>query len=84
LGMAAIVTLLFLVYSGIRMLYFSFLEDSAGELSAAKLGITRAITGLVLVGISYLVVNTLIYVLTGEHDLASFWSQVVGIEGIFY
>src|SRR3989344_7012251 len=83
LGMAAIVTLLFLIYSGIRMFYFSFLEDSAGELSAAKLGITRAITGLVLVAIAYLLVNTVVFLLTGgEHDLASFFYGVLGIDAV--
>lgn len=81
LGLAALVAMLFIVWSGIRMFYFGFVEDSSSELGEAKQGLTRAITGVVIVAIAYLVVNTLVILLTGGSLTVLFTK--FGIPGIF-
>ncbi len=58
LSLAALVAMLFIIWGGLRMLYFSYLEDSAGELSDAKLTVRRAIGGFVIIALAYLLVNT--------------------------
>lgn len=81
LGLAAMVALFMIIFSGIRMFYFGFVEDSSSELEAAKLGLTRAITGLVIVAVAYLVVNTLVFVLTRKSLTELF--NAFRIPGIF-
>jgi hypothetical protein len=58
LGLAALVAMLFIVWGGLRMLYFSYLEDSAHELESAKLTVRRAIGGFVIIALAYLLVST--------------------------
>lgn len=58
LGLAGLVAMLFIVFGGVRMLYFSYLENQASELEAAKLTVSRAIGGLVIIALAYLLVNT--------------------------
>ena len=58
LGFAALIALLFIIWGGLRMLFFSYLEDSASELAAAKLTVRRALAGFALIALSYLIVNT--------------------------
>jgi uncharacterized membrane protein len=58
LGLAALVAMLFIIWGGLRMLYFSYLEDSAHELESAKYTIRRAIGGFVIIALAYLLVNT--------------------------
>jgi hypothetical protein len=64
-GFAGIVALMFIIWASLRMFYWSLLEDSEGELSGAKRTLTRAIVGLVIIAISWLIVNTLILVMSG-------------------
>ncbi len=63
---AAFVALLMIVWSGVRMLWFSYFENSEAELGDAKKTFTRAITGLVIIVAAYLIVNTLVLFLTGN------------------
>lgn len=68
---ASFVALLMIVWAGVRMLWFSYLENSEEELKSAKLTLTRAIVGLVIIIAAYLIVNTTVLFLTGK-DLNSF------------
>lgn len=63
LGLAALVAMLFIVWGGVRMLYFSYLEDSASELESAKLTVRRAVGGFVIIALAYLVVNAVLTML---------------------
>lgn len=63
LGLAALVAMLFIVWGGTRMIYFSYMEDSASELSAAKLTVRRAVAGFVVIAMAYLLVSTALAVL---------------------
>jgi hypothetical protein len=63
LGFAALAAMLFIVWGGLRMLYFSFLEDSAHELASAKLTVRRAVAGFVIIALAYLIVNTVLSML---------------------
>lgn len=65
LGLAGFVAILFIIIAGIRMIWWNFWEESESELSSAKLTLWRAITGLVIIATAYLLINTLIYVLSG-------------------
>lgn len=65
LGLASFIAMLFIVWAGVRMFYWSTFEDSEGELGSAKKTLTRAITGLVIIAIAWLIVNTTIVVLGG-------------------
>jgi len=65
LGLAALVTMLMIIYGGIRMFIFHYFEDAPGELKNAKFTVTRGITGLIIVLAAYLIVNTLIALLGG-------------------
>lgn len=63
LGMAAIVAMLFLIWGGIKMLIYQFDEQPEQFLNDAKLTVSRAVTGLVIVIIAYLIVFTLLSLL---------------------
>lgn len=63
---ASFVALLMIVWAGVRMLWFSYFENSEAELANAKLTLTRAIVGLVIIIAAYLIVNTLVNFLTGQ------------------
>lgn len=63
LGMAGMVALIFLIWGGIQMFLYHYFEDPQGVLSGAKLTVTRAIFGLVIIATAYLVVNTVLILL---------------------
>ncbi len=84
LGLAGLVALFFIIVSGIKRMYFGFVEDSASHLEEAKKGFMHALTGLILIAIAYLVVNSIILILTGGVDsLPTFFNEYLGIKGIF-
>lgn len=66
MGMAALVAMLFLVYGGAQMLYWSFMENSATELENAKYTVRRALGGFGIIILAYLIVNTVIVMMGGE------------------
>jgi hypothetical protein len=63
LGLAGLMTLLFIVFGGARMLFFSYWEDSAAELQAAQQTVTRAVFGFMIIAMAYLLVNTALLML---------------------
>lgn len=65
LGFSALVAMIMIVFGGLRMFYWNFMEQKESELEAAKNTVTRAIFGLIIVAAAYVVVNTLIYLLSG-------------------
>lgn len=60
LGLAALVAMLFIVVGGIKMIIWQFTGEGEGGLENAKKTLTQAITGLVIVMLAYLIVNTLL------------------------
>lgn len=82
LGIAGLVGLLMLVWAGTRMFYFTFLDDSEHELSAAKSTIKQVVFGLIVAAGAYVIVNTLVIILTGEQwDLNCFLSLFIPGRG---
>lgn len=82
LGLAALVAMLFIVWGGMRMFYFGYMEDSASELEAAKLTVRRAIGGFVIIATAYLLVATLLYLLgldRGTEGGAGFFLRSIGL-----
>lgn len=65
LGLAAFVAIIMIVGAGIYMLIFHYLEQPESHLENARYMFSRAVTGFVLVAVAYLIVNTLIVLLTG-------------------
>lgn len=63
LGMLAFVAVLFIVFYGVRMIIHYISETPEQDLKDAKLGLTRAIWGIVLIAVAWLIVNTLLVVL---------------------
>lgn len=63
MGMSAMVAFLFIVWGGVRMLYWTFMEDSARELEEAKYTVRRAIGGFLIILLAYLLVNTVLVIL---------------------
>lgn len=63
LGMLAILAVLFIVWYGVRMIIHYVSETPEQDLKDAKLGLTRAIYGIVLIAVAWLLVNTLLTVL---------------------
>ncbi len=63
LGMAGMVALIFLVWGGIQMFIYHYSEHPQEVLSGAKLTVTRAIFGLIIIATAYLVVNTVLVLL---------------------
>ncbi|MEX0649883.1 MAG: hypothetical protein WD200_02700 [Candidatus Andersenbacteria bacterium] len=60
LALAALVAMLMLVWGGIQMLIFYFDESPVTALEGAKNTIRRAIFGLVIILMAYLIVNTIL------------------------
>lgn len=60
LGFAGFVLLAIIIFGGIRMFIYSFMEDAPGELESAKRTVTRGIFGFILVAAAYLIVSTLL------------------------
>lgn len=82
LGLAALVAMLFIVWGGMRMFYFGYMEDSASELEAAKFTVRRAIGGFVIIATAYLLVATLLYLLgldRGTEGGAGFFLRSIGL-----
>ncbi len=63
LGMLAFVAVLFIVFYGVKMIIHYISETPEQDLKDAKLGLTRAIYGIVLVAIAWLIINTVLVVL---------------------
>lgn len=63
LGLAALVAILLIIWSGIKMLTYQFSENPESDLTEAKHTLTRALTGLALIVGAFLVVRTLLLVL---------------------
>lgn len=77
LGLAAVVAVLLIIFSGVRMLLYYWSEQPEPELEAAKNTLRRAIFGLVIIVTAYLVVNTLLAVL-GAGDITTFFGDIGG------
>ena len=74
LGMAGLVAILFIIYGGVRMIWFSYFAEFPNqeeELASGKITITRAIFGLVIVAVAYLLVHTLLIDILG-------WGEAIG------
>ncbi len=65
IGLAGLVAMGFIVWAAARMLYWSFLEDAEAELVSAKRTLTRAIVGFVIVAAAWVIVNTVITIVSG-------------------
>lgn len=65
LGFAAIVAVLMIIFSGVRMLIYYWAEQPEQELTSAKNTLRRAIFGLVVIITAYLVVATLVFTILG-------------------
>lgn len=63
---AGMVAIILIILGGIRMFTYSFMEKPEAELESAKLMVTRAVTGLVIVLAAFLIVNTLVFFLSGQ------------------
>jgi hypothetical protein len=63
IGMAAVVALLLIVFSGVKIVIFQFSESPESELTEAKHGLTRALTGLALIMMAFISVQTLLNLL---------------------
>jgi hypothetical protein len=63
LGMAAIVAMIAIIISGVLMLTYHYFENPDQVLQGAKLTLTRAVFGLAIVIMAYLIVNTLLLAL---------------------
>jgi len=63
--LAAFFAIAFMIFAGLRMLYWSFMENSQTELEGAKSTLTRAVAGLVIVILAYVIVNTVIVLIGG-------------------
>lgn len=74
LGIAGLVAMVFLIWGGLRMMYWSFMENAPAELEAAKFTITRAITGIVIVLVAFLLVNTVLSLLGSTKTIGQ-WLQ---------
>lgn len=75
LGMAAIVLMLMLVWSGIQMLIAQYNEQPTSAMENAKLSLRRAVFGFVIIAVAYILVYTLLTVL-GVADPSSFFTGV--------
>jgi hypothetical protein len=51
------------VFSGVKIVIFQFSESPESELTEAKHGLTRALTGLALIMMAFIIVHTLLIVL---------------------
>ncbi len=63
LGLAAIVGMVVIIASGILMLIYHWFENPESVLAGAKYTLTRAILGLVIVIVAYVLVFTLLRIL---------------------
>jgi len=62
---AALVLLLMIIWAGIRMAMYWFNEQPEQELTAAKVTLTRAIVGFVIVALAILIINILAVTILG-------------------
>jgi len=78
LTLAGLIAFLFLVWGAIQMVYGWLAEEPEHTFHEGMLTVRRAIWGLVLIGGAYLVINTLLFVLTGtQTDLNTFFQQFI-------
>lgn len=66
LGLAAFVAILAIIGAGVGMLVYHWFENAEQILEGSKLTLTRAVTGFIIIAAAYLIVNTLILLLTGS------------------
>ena len=60
LGLSAFVFLAVIVFAGARIVMYSVSESPESELASAKNTLRQGITGFLIIGLSWLIVNTLI------------------------
>lgn len=65
LGMGALVALFFIILGGVKMFYYGIVDASESNFAKAKSTVVHAVVGLILLAAAYLIVNTLIFVLSG-------------------
>lgn len=80
IGMAAIVALLLIVFSGVKIVIFQFSESPESELTEAKHGLTRALVGLALVLMAFIIVHTLLLVLGFSGVSFASFSILTGLQ----
>lgn len=78
IGFAGSVALIFIIYGGVRMLYWSYMEEAPRELEDAKRTVSRAVTGFVIVLAAYLIVNTLLSFFGITGGPGSFIQDIMG------
>lgn len=71
LGLAALVAVIIIIWSGIRMLLYSFSEQPEAELEGAKNTLRRAVFGLVLILGAFLIVQTLLIFLGSDIEITN-------------
>lgn len=69
LGLAAFIAIIMIIGSGIGMLIYHYFEHAEQVLENSKLTFTRAITGFIIIAAAYLIVNTLLILLTDQANL---------------
>ena len=77
LGLSALVLMLMIVWSGIRIAVFYISESPESELQSAKLSLTRALFGFGIVVATYLIIKTLVFVVFGAD------SSGTGVNSVF-
>ena len=82
IGLSALVLMAMLVWGGARMAYHSFLENAPSELKSAQETVTRSISGFVIILLAYVLVNTVVFLLTGQ-TLSAFFNSLIPGVGLF-
>lgn len=60
LGFAGLIAMIMIVFGGVQMLIYHYMEQPDPFLQGAKHTVSRAITGLIIVIAAFLIVNTLL------------------------
>jgi hypothetical protein len=63
LGLAAVVAILMIIIGGVGLLVYHYFENAEQILEHSKLTVTRAITGIIIITLAYIIVNTTISLL---------------------
>lgn len=77
LGLAAFIAMIMIIGSGIGMLIYHYFEHAEQVLENSKLTLTRAMTGFIIIAAAYLIVNTLLLLLTGAKGLAQILNELI-------
>lgn len=81
LGMAALVAVLTIIVAGLGMLTHSFFEQPEQVLTSSKHGLTRGITGFVIIACAYLIINIMLTAL--GVDTSTFVGGLLQTYGLF-